>query len=110
MVVAVFMFSLSVKAQENTDSVMDRSMNKTKKQGKEKDCVMMKDGKMMQIKAGKTMMMKKDMSFPNGAMVMMDGTMKMQDGTSHMLKEGEGVMMDGTMKTMPMNQMMKDSM
>ena len=56
------------------------------------------------------MMMKKDMSFPNGAMVMMDGTMKMQDGTSHMLKEGEGVMMDGTMKTMPMNQMMKDSM
>ncbi len=106
MVIAVFIFSLSAKAQEKMDSTMDSNMM----HGKQKDCVMMKDGKMMQMKAGETMMMEKDMTFPNGAMVMMDGTMKMKDGTTHMLKEGEGVMMNGKMKTMGMKKKMKDPM
>ena len=110
MVIVVFMLSLSVKAQEKTDTVMDISMDSSMTQGKQKDCVMMKDGKMMQMKAGKKMMMKKDMSFPNGAMVMMDGTMKMQDGTTHLLTEGEGVLMDGTMKNIPMKKKMKEPM
>jgi len=108
MIVAVFMLSLTVKAQDKTDTAMDKSADSTMTHDNMKDCVMMKDGKMMQMKGGKKTMMKKDMSFPNGAMVMMDGTMKMEDGSTHMLKEGTGVMMDGTMKPMHMKKNMKE--
>lgn len=110
MLIAVVVMSLSVTAQEKTDTVINRGIYSNMTQGKHKDCVMMKDGKMMQMKAGKTMMMEKDMTFPNGAMVMKNGTMKMKDGITHMLREGEGVLMDGTMKTMTMKKMMKDTM
>lgn len=89
---------------------MNRGMDSTMTHGNQKDCVMMKAGKMMQMKAGKTTVTEKDMTFPNGAMVMKNGTMKMKDGTTHMLKEGEGVLMDGTMMTMPMKKMLKDTM
>ena len=49
---------------------------------KMKDCVMMKDGKMMVMKGGMSMMMMGDSTFKNGTMVMKDGTVKMKDGTS----------------------------
>jgi hypothetical protein len=56
-----------------------------------KDCVMMKDGKMMVMKGGMSMMMMSDSTFKNGTMVMKDGTVKMKDGTTHLLKDGECV-------------------
>lgn len=62
-----------------------------------KDCVMMKDGKMMQMKDGKTMTMDEDMTMSNGTMVMKDGTVKMKDGKTMMMKEGQCMMMDGKM-------------
>ncbi len=65
---------------------------------KMKDCVMMKDGKMMMMKDGKTMMMDKDMTMKNGTMVMTNGTVKMKDGKETMLKEGESMDMNGKMK------------
>lgn len=107
MVVAVFMLSISAKAQVKMDNKMDSTMHKKIHHHHAKDVVMMKDGKMMQMKSGKTTMMQKDMTFPNGAMVMTDGTMKMKDGTSHMLKEGDCVMMSGKMKGMAMKKKMK---
>ena len=75
-----------------------------------KDCVMMKDGKMMQMKDGKTMAMDHDMSFPNGAMIMADGNMKMKDGKTMMLKNGDCVMMDGKMTHMSMKKKMHHKM
>ena len=77
---------------------------------KQKNCVMMKDGKMMEMKDGKTMMMDHDMECSNGCMVMTNGTMKMKDGKTHKLKNGDCVMMDGTMAHKPMKKKMKDKM
>ena len=64
-----------------------------------KDCVMMKDGKMMEMKGGKTMMMDEDMTLSNGTIVMKDGTVKMKDGKTMMMKEGQCMYMDGKMST-----------
>ena len=65
-----------------------------------KDCVMMKDGKMMVMKGGKTGMMDKDMTMKNGATVMKDGTVKMKDGKTMMMKEGDMMDMSGKMEKM----------
>ena len=100
-----FFLALSTQAQEKTDSKMENKMDTKMSHGKQKDCVMMKDGKMMERKDGQTMMMEKDMTFPNGSMVMTDGNMKMKDGKTHMLKEGDCVMMNGKMKPMHMKKM-----
>jgi hypothetical protein len=60
------------------------------------DGVMMQNGKMMMMKAGKAAgPMASDMTMSNGAKVMMDGTMIMKDGTRDQLKDGQMMMMDG---------------
>jgi len=51
--------------------------------------VMKKGGKMIRMKAGKTMRMKKDLTLPNGAMVLLCGALKMKDGRSHLLKDAD---------------------
>lgn len=60
-----------------------------------KDCIMMKDGKVMVMKSGMSMQLMKDTTLKHGVMVMMDGTVKKKDGTTYMLKEGESVMGNG---------------
>jgi hypothetical protein len=77
--------------------------NKTKMDHKMKDCVMMKDGKMVVMKEGKTMDMDEDMTMQNGAMVMKDGTVKWKNGKTTKLKEGDCVYMDGKMAKMKMD-------
>ena len=77
-----------------------------------KACYAMKDGKMMTMKGGKTMMMSKDMKLSNGEMVMTDGSVKMTDGTTSMLKEGQYIDMNGKMgmvSDMKMGNMKMDS-
>jgi hypothetical protein len=64
---------------------------------KSKDCVHMKDGKMMMMKEGKEMPMDKDMTMTDGSKVTTDGSHVMKDGTKMKLKDGDMVMMDGTM-------------
>jgi hypothetical protein len=64
-----------------------------------KDCVMMENGKMMVMKGGKPMAMYQDMTLTNGATVSTDGTVKMQEGTSTQLKDGDCVYMDGKMSS-----------
>lgn len=100
-----FLCTLSVKAQDKMNSKMGSKMEHSQ----QKDCVMMKDGKMMQMKGGKTAMMEQDMELSNGAMVMVDGTMKMKDGKMMKLKEGDCVMMDGKMTQMGMKKKMHHS-
>ena len=62
-----------------------------------KDCVHMKDGKMMMMKDGKEMAMDKEMTMKDGSKVMTDGTHVMKDGKKMKLKDGDMVMMDGSM-------------
>ena len=62
------------------------------------DGVIMKRGKMMMMKAGKAMdPMTASMTMSNGAVVMVDGTVKLPDGQELRLKDGQMMMMDGKM-------------
>jgi hypothetical protein len=66
---------------------------------KSKDCVHMKDGKMMMMKDGKEMPMEKDTTMTDGSKVTTDGTHVMKEGKKMKLKDGDMVMMDGSMMT-----------
>jgi hypothetical protein len=70
-------------------------MNDAKMDHKMKDGVMMKNGKMMTMMDGKTMMMDKDMTLKDGTMVMTSGMYKNKKGKTMQLKEGECLSMDG---------------
>ena len=72
-----------------------------------KDCCMMKDSKMMCVKDGKTMPMKKEMTMKNGTKCMTNGECVMKDGTKMKMKEGECMDMSGMMSDCGM--MMKDA-
>ena len=87
--IVCFCTTAFVAAAHAQDKMGDKKM---------KNCVMMKDGKMMVMKDGKTMMMDQDMKMKNGTMVMKDGTVKMKDGKTMMMKEGESMDMGGKMK------------
>jgi hypothetical protein len=62
-----------------------------------KDHIMMKDGKVMMIKAGKSMPLDKELTLTNGSKVTVDGTVTMKDGTKMMMKDGDMMTMDGEM-------------
>ncbi len=64
---------------------------------KMKDCCMMKDGKMMCMKDGKSMPMDKDMTMKNGTKCMTNGECVMKNGKTMKMKEGECMDMDGNM-------------
>jgi hypothetical protein len=61
------------------------------------DGIIMQDGKMMMMKAGKAMdPMAASITMSNGAVAMSDGTVKEPGGQEIHLKDGQMVMMDGT--------------
>lgn len=62
-----------------------------------KDCCMMKDGKMMQMKSGIMMPMDSTMTMTNGTMCMTNGECKMKDGKKMKMKEGDCMDMSGKM-------------
>lgn len=78
--------------------------------GKMKDHVMMKDGKMWVMKDGKTMMMDKDMTMSNGTMVSTTGKVTMSDGKSMMMKNGDMMDMEGMMGKHDMSKKDKSKM
>jgi len=51
----------------------------------------MRDGEMIVIKNGEEMKMQKSVTLENGSVVMTDGTVKMPDGNSVKLKDGEAI-------------------
>lgn len=67
-----------------------------------KDCIMMKDGKVVQMKDGTTTDVTSDVTLSNGTVVSADGTVKTKDGKTHMLKDGDCVYMNGKMTHMAM--------
>ena len=62
------------------------------------DGVMMKDGKMMVAKDGKSMPMTTEMTMSDGTKVMKDGTVMKKDGTKMTMKNGDTMDMSGMMK------------
>ena len=61
------------------------------------DGVIMQGGKMMMMKAGKAIdPMTASMTMSNGAVVMLDGMVKLPDGQELHMKDGQMMMMDGT--------------
>jgi len=100
--IAAFVFSMSANAQTGKTS---HKMHHGTMHHSMKDCVMMKDGKMMMMKEGKTMAMDKDMTMSDGTVCMMDGTCKMKDGKTMMMKNGDKCYMNGKMKMGKMGKM-----
>jgi len=100
--IAAFIFTMSANAQTNktTHKVHHGTMTHSMK-----DCVMMKDGKMMVMKNGKTMAMDEDMTMSDGTVCMMDGTCKMKNGKTMMMKDGDKCYMNGKMGKMKMDKM-----
>ena len=93
-------FTFGAFAQDKKGKSHDSTMNHMS--NSKKDCVMMKDGKMMMMKNGKMMDMDKDMTMSNGMVCMKDGTCKMKDGKTMKMKNGDKCYMDGKMSKMKM--------
>ena len=81
--------------------------NAQKKNNSMKDCCMMKNGKMMVMKDGKTMPMSKTMTMKNGTVCMTNGECTMKDGSKMMMKNGDCMEMSGKMCTDKMKMMTK---
>lgn len=81
------------------DSAKAATTNKMGKMHQMKDCLIMKEGKMIVINSNGLMPMDKLITLTNGTIVSADGTVKATDGTSIKLKEGEAVDMDGKLIT-----------
>jgi hypothetical protein len=62
-----------------------------------KECCIMKEGKMMHCKEGKTMPMDKDITMKNGTKCMTNGDCVMKNGKTTKMKEGECMDMNGKM-------------
>lgn len=62
-----------------------------------KDCVMMKDGKLIVMKGNSVTALDADLTLTNGTVVKTDGSVKSADGSAMKLKEGEAIDMDGKM-------------
>lgn len=75
-------FTTAAIAQDSTKSVSTNTdktnTNKTGKTNQMKDCVMMKDGKMVEVNKSGTTPLTKDLTLSNGTVVNVDGTVKSQ--------------------------------
>jgi len=71
------------------------------------DGAIMKDGKMLLMKNGQAIPLTQDLVLANGTIITAVGTVKMKDGTTTTLKEGDYVLMDGTRGKLKMK---KDNM
>ena len=96
-VLTLFLMVISLGANAQT----------SKKTALMKDCCMMKDGKMMVMKNGKTMPMEKDMVMTNGTTCMTNGECIMKDGKKMQMKNGDCMEMSGKMCTNKMKMMDK---
>jgi hypothetical protein len=102
---------LSSNAQDKMTNKMDRmdyKMGKMKN-SRMKECLMMTAGKMMVYKDGKINMMESEMALSNGIMVNTDGTVKLKNGETTILKNGESIDMNGQIMHRKMKKVMNGS-
>lgn len=105
-ILAISSIGYCASAQDSTSMMKDTGMMKM--HDMKKDCIIVKDGKVMIMRHGEKKVLDSTINLGNGAMVSPDGTVKMSDGTTKMIKEGEYVDMDGKMGMMKKG--MKDKM
>ena len=79
------------------DGTMMTAGNQLGMTGMITDGFMMKDGKMLVMKNGKSSVMKKEMKMKDGTKVMADGTVITKDGRKTMLGNGDSISRDGKM-------------
>jgi hypothetical protein len=68
--------------------------------GKMKDCLLMKNGQVMVVRAGQKNVLNRPMTLDNGTSVAQDGTMTMTNGKTKKLMEGQWIGMNGKMGKM----------
>lgn len=98
--IALFALTLTAGAfaQDSTNGTNNLAQtNITQKHNMQNhDGVILKNGKMLVMKKGQTMPLTEDLVLTDGTTVMANGTLKMKDGTTATLQEGDYVKMDGT--------------
>lgn len=92
LVLATVACSFGAIAQEG--KMQEQKMQSNQKM---KDCVMMKDGKMMIKKDGKMTSMEYDMTMSNGSVISPNGMVKMKDGKTMQMHNGDKMDMNGEM-------------
>lgn len=86
-------FIMQEDSQLKSLQAKDAQMNK--QQSLLPDGVMMKEGKMWQVKSGQTSAMSSEMTMSDGTKVDSTGKVTMKDGSIMMMKDGEKMTMDG---------------
>jgi len=78
-----------------TACVLPNALNAQTEVKSMKECCMMKDGKMMHYKNGKTVPMKMNKTMANGTKCMTNGECVMKNGDKMMMKDGDCMDMKG---------------
>jgi hypothetical protein len=87
LMLALVLLAVGIKAQD------------PKKTEHKKDYVVMKEGKMMVVKDGKTTALDKEMTLADGTRVMSDGKVMMKDGSTKLLRDGESIPLSGATRS-----------
>ena len=105
---AIFAITLATGAfaQDSTNSTNNVTQNNNTQVHKKQnhDGVMMQNGKVTVMKNGQASPLTQDLVLANGTTVMADGRVKMKDGTTSTLQDGDYIRMDGTRGSMKMMQ------
>ena len=88
------------KEEEKNEEKMEKKSKMHKMDHQMKDCVMMKDGKVMVMKHGENSELTESMTLENGATVAPDGTVTTKEGKTKKLQDGQAVYMNGKMAKM----------
>ncbi len=92
--IAICLLVVSMEALVQAAKVMEHRQA-TIVQTEQKDCIMMKDGKMVEIKNGKITRMTSDITFDNGRQVTTMGEVMERNGATSQMKEGDALDMNG---------------
>src|SRR5665647_1107606 len=80
-------------AQNSTNGTNNMSQQQTMQNA---DGVIMQNGKVLQRRAGQVSVLTQNLVLADGTTVMPEGTVKMKDGTTITMQEGDYFKMDGT--------------
>src|ERR1017187_3831665 len=106
--VTIFAITLATAAfaQDSTNATNSLTQNTTTQvhRMQNHDGVMMKNGEVMVMKNGHASPLTQDLILADGTTVMADGRVKMKEGTTSTLQDGDYFRMDGTKGNMKMMQ------
>lgn len=95
---------------QNGDQNYNRSSNQSNVSHAQKDGIVFRDGKVYNVKGGKSTAITKETTLSNGTKIKTDGTVVMKDGTQTTLSEGDYISMDGNLERAKPNRMGENNM